>query len=162
MKIPVVRDAPTMQDTRQGDSRDDAQRDVQKASPRDEPRGRFTEDALDPIVRHHAQIAPPLALAPALPDAPIVRARASLEEVLPAIVRRIAWSGDAKRGAVRIELGAGALAGATLLVESEDGRVRVRLDAPPGVDAEAWRARIAAPLAERRIEGEAIQVDWLE
>src|ERR1019366_518010 len=39
-------------------------------------------------------------------------ARASLEEVLPAIVRRIAWSGDGRKGAVRLEFGAGALSGA--------------------------------------------------
>lgn len=123
---------------------------------------RLRDDPLDPIHRQQAQLAPPAAIrveAPAAPDPAAPRARASLEEILPAIVRRIAWSGDARRGAVRIELGAGALAGATLLIESEDGRVRVRLDAPPGTDAEAWRARIAERLAAKRIAVEAIHVD---
>jgi hypothetical protein len=122
------------------------------------------DDPLDPIHRQQALLAPPIAQqvdAPTTATAPIEasRARASLEELLPAIVKRIAWSGDARRGAVRIELGAGALAGATLLIESEDGRVRVRLDAPPGTDAKAWRERIAERLAAKRIAVEAIHVD---
>jgi hypothetical protein len=121
-----------------------------------------------PLHRQSAQLAPPLAspvqtlaspMTPSHDEAPAVRARASFEEVLPQIVRRIAWSGDARRGAVRMELGAGALAGATLLIECEDGRVHVRLSAPLGVDADAWRARIAARLAAKRIAVEAIHVD---
>jgi hypothetical protein len=58
-----------------------------------------------------------------------------------------------------MELGAGALSGATLLVQSEAGRVHVRLSIPPGVDAEAWRARIASRLAARGLEVEPIEVD---
>jgi hypothetical protein len=86
-------------------------------------------------------------------------ARASLEEVLPAIVRKIAWSGDGKKGAVRLEFGAGALAGATLLVESDEGRVRVRLSAPAGVDAQAWKRRIGERLAARRIAVDGVEVE---
>jgi hypothetical protein len=76
----------------------------------------------------------------------------SLEEILPALVRKIAWSGDSRRGTVRIELGAGALAGATVLVASERGRVRVTLSAQVGVELESWRERIVARLAARGLD----------
>jgi hypothetical protein len=89
------------------------------------------------------------ALAPRLDGAPEVKARASLEELLPALVRRIAWSGDARRGAVRMELGAGELAGATVTVHADDGRLRVELAAPPGADREAWGERLRARLEAR-------------
>jgi hypothetical protein len=78
----------------------------------------------------------------------------SLDEILPALVRRIAWSGDARRGAVRIELGAGALEGATLLVAAHDGRVRVTLSAGEGIELESWRARIARRLEEKGLDVE--------
>jgi hypothetical protein len=75
--------------------------------------------------------------------------RASLEELLPALVRRIAWSGDGRRGTVRLEFGEGALAGGTLFVHAEDGRVRVELQAPPGTDTAVWKRRIASRLTKR-------------
>jgi len=76
------------------------------------------------------------------------------EEILPALVRKIAWSGDARRGAVRIELGAGALTGATLLVAAEGGRVQVTLSARADVELEPWRERIIARLAARGLEAD--------
>jgi hypothetical protein len=103
-------------------------------------------------------VAAPAVTAPPPEAAVALRASASLEELLPQLVRRIAWSGDGKKGTVRMELGAGALAGATLMLESEGGRVRVQLDAPAGVDGEAWKAKIGARLAERRIDVESIEV----
>jgi hypothetical protein len=115
-------------------------------------------DPLDPATRHSAQIAPLLAMSdgPASPaplDAPVqVTARASLEEVLPALVRRIAWSGDGKRGTLRLEFGQGALAGGTLLVHADDGRVRVELQAPPGADTSVWKTRIASRLTKRGVK----------
>jgi hypothetical protein len=81
---------------------------------------------------------------------------ASLEELLPALVRKIAWSSDARRGAVRIELGAGALSGATLLVAAEGGRVRVTLTAPRGVELGAWRERIIARLSSRGLDADVL------
>ncbi len=88
---------------------------------------------------------------PATSDPP---ALASLEDLLPALVRKIAWSGDARRGAVRIELGAGALAGATLLVAADGDRVRVTLSAQPGVELEPYRERIVARLAARGLDAD--------
>ena len=89
-------------------------------------------------------------------------AMASLEELLPELVRKIAWSGDARRGAVRLEVGAGALAGATLLVQAEYGRVHVTLHAAPGAadaDAESWRDRIEARLAARGLDVGGVEVE---
>jgi hypothetical protein len=114
------------------------------------------DDPLDPVHRHRAALAAPDALAsciritshasfdvaPASPSGAAqsaVRAAASLEDLVPALVRRIAWSGDRHRGTVRLELGAGELAGATLLVHADDGNVWVHMDVPPGVDPNHWQ-----------------------
>ncbi len=101
---------------------------------------------------------PPIALPDAAPTAPAPAGAPapppSLEELLPALVRRIAWSGDARRGAVRLELGAGPLEGATLLVRAEGSRVEVSLRAPPGADADAWTDHLA-----RRLEARGLEVD---
>jgi hypothetical protein len=88
------------------------------------------------------------------PAQPAVAVPASLEDLLPELVRKIAWSGDSRRGAVRLELGAGALEGTTLLVQAEGDRVRVVLNAPAHADLEPWRARIQARLARRGLDVE--------
>jgi len=116
------------------------------------------DDRTDPHVRHTAQLGPP----PGLAQGEIVSsstiappaggpARASLEDLLPALVRRVAWTGDGRRGTVRLELGSGALAGAELVVHADDGHVRVHLRAPAGVDLGPLRERIAARLAARGV-----------
>lgn len=114
------------------------------------------DDPADPHVRQAAQLGPPpglgqgqivsLATIPPPASAP---PRASLEDLLPALVRRVAWSGDGRRGTVRLELGSGALAGAELIVHAEEGQVRVQFRAPAGVDLGPLRERIAARLAGR-------------
>jgi len=128
------------------------------------PPRRPHDDPLDPTMRQVAHFAPPLAMGPPeaasfQTDAQVqARAQASLEDVLPAIVRRIAWAGDGRKGSLRLEFGAGALAGGTLVVHADDGRVRVELHAPSGTDAAAWRDRIAARLEEKRITVDEIVV----
>ena len=128
---------------------------------------------LDAATRQLAHLPPPVPPAPGLealmqplmttlptpvPPAPSVPSgpgpSSPLEEILPALVRKIAWSGDARKGAVRIELGAGALAGATLLVASDGGRVQVTLSARSDVELEPWRERIAARLADRGLDAD--------
>jgi hypothetical protein len=128
-------------------------------------RGIHEDDALDPSARHAAQLAPPGAtvgaslVAPEAAAAPAASARVSLETLMPGLVRRVAWSeGDGKRRAMRVEIGEGALAGGALLVQAEDGRVHVRLDAPAHVDVEAWRERVAERLAKRGVQVDAIEV----
>lgn len=136
------------------------------------PRGAASdEDPLDPLRRHRAALQASEMLmtgsasassrpAPASPPPAADRALAavSLEELLPVLVRRIAWSGDGTRGAARLEIGAGELAGATLLIAADAGRVRVHLEVPAGVDAAAWRDRIRRQLESRRIVADSVEV----
>ena len=134
------------------------------------------DDVLDPLNRHRATLAPPDAPSPPSTFAPSVfvpmgfasasalapeaapRGLASLEHLVPALVRRVAWSGDARRGTARLEIGAGELAGSTLLVHADEGRVQVHLSVPPGVDAASWQRRIAERLASRNIAAQSVEV----
>jgi len=120
------------------------------------------DDDLDPMARRAAQLAPPVQVAPTTVQEPSTivetRARVSLEEILPALVRKIAWAGDGKRGSVRIELGAGELAGSTLLVHADGGKVRVELNVPPGVNANDWQQRIHEKLTARGLDVESVEV----
>ncbi len=134
---------------------------------------RCDDDPLDPLNRHRAALAPPdmlsfsppvtlllsgpTATRPVVPEA-AARTLSSLEHLIPALVRRVAWSGDGRRGTARLEIGTGELSGATLLVHADGGHVRVHLDVPPGVDARAWQGRIAARLAARNIPADAVEV----
>jgi hypothetical protein len=119
---------------------------------------------VDPMARQTAQLAPPPAPAsgtgtsPTAEQATEPRARASLEELIPQLVKRIAWSGDARRGVVRMELGSGDLAGSTLLVSADNGRVSVQVHAPPGTDTAAWQRRLTARLSDRGLAVESVEV----
>src|ERR1019366_8033100 len=63
------------------------------------------DDPLDPATRQAAHLAPP-PMTPAPGEAPpTAGTRASVEDLLPALVRKVAWSGDGRRGTVRLELG---------------------------------------------------------
>jgi hypothetical protein len=131
-----------------------------------------TDDPLDPLHRRRAALQPPQGFAPPptvvapLPPSPPVpgseplraRAAASLEHLLPALVRRVAWSGDGRRGTARLEIGAGDLAGAVLQIDADEGRVRVHLDVPAGVDARAWQERIERSLRDRNVATDALEV----
>ena len=122
-------------------------------------------DPLDPAARRAAQLAPPQAQTPVIdaasPGGPAMapaeeiapRARVSMEELLPQLVRRIAWAGDRKRGTVQMELGAGRHAGTTVTVHADHGRVRVEL---AGAGADELRARIDARLRQRGLDVESV------
>ncbi len=113
-------------------------------------------DLLDPCLRHAASLAPPVmplaAASAASAEAPL-RAR-SLEELLPALVRRIAWAGDKHSGSVRLELGAGAYAGTTVVVHADGGRVRVEISGQEGPDLDRLRTRL-----DRRLRGHGLDVE---
>jgi hypothetical protein len=87
-----------------------------------------------------------------------MRSAVSLEDLLPILVRRVAWSTDGKRATARLEIGSGDLAGATLLVHADAGRVRVQLEVPAGADARSWRERIVRRLAAREIPVDEVEV----
>lgn len=128
------------------------------------PRPRPPEEPpLNPTARQAAQLAPPFATSPPVEavtgsGALAAHARASLEGLLPSLVRRVAWSGDGRRGTVRLELGGGELAGGTLLIHSDSGRVAVHLSVPGGANVTQWRDRIAARLAARGLDVEEVEV----
>jgi hypothetical protein len=112
-----------------------------------------------------ASVAPPppsIVLAPltgpAAEGASRLRASSSLEELLPTLVRRIAWSGDRHKGSVRMEIGSGELDGATLVIHADGARVRVEMSVPPGVDAHTWQERLRGRLASRGIDADAVEV----
>jgi hypothetical protein len=96
--------------------------------------------------------------APAGPCGTETEARASLEGLLPDLVRKIAWSSDGRRGSLRLELAAGALAGGTLVVHADEGRIKVELDTPGGADAEEWRTKIHDRLVQRGVDVEEVVV----
>lgn len=129
------------------------------------------DDPLDPLRRHRAALQSPEILASCVTVAPATtpsassvppvdpaRGLVSLEDLLPTLVRRIAWSGDATRGTARLEIGSGVLAGATLLVAADGGRVQVHLNVPAGVDASSWQARIRRRLESRSIIADTVEV----
>jgi hypothetical protein len=114
--------------------------------PLDEHRGRLDDEGPDPPqvpVGQPATAAPP---GPPLSLTPQERAATALRELWPALVRSVAWEGDGTRACMRLELGGGALSGATLLLRCEGGRVHVALSHPLGADLDPWRARIGARL----------------
>lgn len=104
---------------------------------------------LDPLARSfahgqlHVAAAPPAA--PALPPNPTL---VHLDQMMTKLVRKVAWGGDGRRGTARLELGAGDLAGATIVVQSDHGALSVDVELPPGAPADVWRERL-----EKRFKG---------
>ncbi len=117
------------------------------------------EPAIDPTMQI-LLATPPRSVAPTavVADARAPDVRTPMEQLMSKLVRRVAWSGNARSGAARLELGAGELEGATLLIQADHGAVRVTIDLPPGVDRAAWRDRIAGKLGNRGLHVEDIEV----
>ena len=65
------------------------------------------------------------------------------------VVRALAWGGNQRRGAARIELGGERYGGTRLVVEVDGDELWLSVDAPPGVDAEGLRGRLAERFARR-------------
>ncbi len=74
---------------------------------------------------------------------------ADLQNLLTGLARRVAWGGDRRKGSARIELSEGALAGATLVVHTEQRSVTVELELPAGAGARGWEARLTERLEAR-------------
>ncbi len=135
--------------------------DAEKRAPYKRPDHESGEE-LDPAMRQTAQLAPPIGTmtsAESETSKLASQTRVSLEDLVPQLVKKIAWSGDAQRGTVRMELGAGELAGATLTVSAEAGRVSVHMQTPPGTDIAAWRERLTSRLEGRGLSLESVSVE---
>jgi hypothetical protein len=130
--------------------------------------GVVADDSLSSWARHCQQMTGPTAMAAGegrekasavdAAEAPERTARSSLQELMPQLVKKVAWSGDGTRGAVRLELGSGALAGGTLLVQANGSRVSVQLDAPAGTDTASWQRDIRSRLEARGLEVDDVEV----
>lgn len=85
----------------------------------------------------------------ASPPAPaLLPPSADLQQLLTGLARRVAWGGDRRKGTARIELSEGALAGATLVVHTDQRSVSVELELPAGAGSQGWEARLT-----ERLEG---------
>lgn len=105
-------------------------------------------DPVEPFSRALAQpaLATSHAPAPSPAAAPVV---ASEELLLEQLVRRLSWGGNGKRGSARLELGAGQLAGTTVVLHVEGREVALELEGRGGAELEDWRARIVERLEAR-------------
>lgn len=137
--------------------------------PRDED---DEEGLLHASTRHAAHLAPPFSLGEGQPGgvnaiaataptreidaAPATAARVSMEDLLPQLVRRIAWAGDRKRGTMQLELGAGRHEGTTVTVHADGGRVRIELGGKDADRVADLRARIDARLRRQGIDVESV------
>lgn len=68
--------------------------------------------------------------------------------MVDALVRRVSWGGDRRRGIARIELG-GVLEGGLITVEGEGREVSVELTLPPGAELDGLQRRLAERLGRR-------------
>jgi hypothetical protein len=143
------------------EKRSEAHKDTPLVAKSESTRKHKPDDALDPLARQTAQLAPPMLSSTPIAtpsEVPVAaRVHVSLEDLVPALVRKIAWAGDGRKGSVRMELGAGELAGSVLVVHADDGKVRVELSVPAGVDADAWRTRL-----EKRLIGRGLDLDCVD
>jgi hypothetical protein len=81
---------------------------------------------------------------------PALPLREDLQNLIAGLARRAAWGGDRRKGSARLELSEGALAGATLVVHTDQRSVSVELELPSGsAMATEWQQRILERLEGR-------------
>jgi hypothetical protein len=93
---------------------------------------------LDPLwcqMALHSGITPAVVSAMSSPASAALPLREELQNLLTGLARRVAWGGDRRKGTARIELSEGALAGATLVVHTEQRSVSVEIELPGGSNA---------------------------
>lgn len=108
-------------------------------------------DASDAVWSHRAGLVPPLGDVQSEARAHVeqVARHASVEELAPVLLRKMAWSGDGRRGAARLELGSGSLAGAIVSLEAEHGVVALSVEGLDAREESSLRARLARGLEAR-------------
>jgi hypothetical protein len=109
------------------------------------PDEREAEPTLDPM-----EIV--LASPPTSPSPTHLTPRIDFVAAVEELVRRVSWGGDRRSGAARIELGGGALAGGSILVQTRGRQVQVEVELPPGADGRELEARLSQRLAARGLE----------
>ncbi len=80
----------------------------------------------------------------------------SMEDMLPSLVKKIAWAADRHKGTVRLELGSGAYAGTTLVVHADAGRVRVELSGSCDSELSTLRGRLDTRLRKHGLDVESV------
>lgn len=98
-----------------------------------------------------ALMAPPLGdlQADARQHVGAVARHASVEELAPQLLRKMAWSGDGKRGAARLELGSGSLTGAVVTLEADGREVALSVEGLTASEESSLRTRLAEGLSAR-------------
>jgi hypothetical protein len=110
------------------------------------------EDLLDPLMRSLAVSVGTSSARVEPRSAPITMVPAGLEALLSRMAKRLAWGSDGRRATACLELGAGPLAGATVMLATEGRAVELAVELPPGVSASAWQERIRRRFEERGFE----------
>jgi hypothetical protein len=77
--------------------------------------------------------------------------------LVEAVVRRISWGGDRRRGVARIEL-AGALSGTTIWVRGDGANLELEICLGPGLEASELSERLLGRLRARGLEVTGLEV----
>ncbi|MCU0656156.1 MAG: hypothetical protein MUF64_13160 [Polyangiaceae bacterium] len=105
----------------------------------------------DPLERALWAWRPPaLQEPPALP----VIALPPVDQLVDRLLRRLALGGSRHRGTALLEVGAGSLQGATIVIHAEDARLRIEIETPDTEAARRWQQGVQAKLRERGFEAE--------
>lgn len=101
---------------------------------------------VDPLEVHLSS--PAANLAPQQAESP-QRASAWVDQLACELVRAVAWGGDRRRGAARLELGGARFGGTRVTIRADADGLTVELDAPPQVDAAELAVRLRERLEKR-------------
>ena len=110
------------------------------------------EDLVDPLMR---SLGVPVAMGPGPVEPRSVSPTVipgELETLISRMAKKLAWGTDGRRATACLQLGAGPLEGATVLLATEGRAVELAVDLPPGVYALGWEERIRRRFEERGFE----------
>lgn len=77
----------------------------------------------------------------------------ALDQIAEQLVKKLAWGGNARKGAARIELGAGVWSGATITVVTDEHGVSLELESVGDAEGEGLGQRL-----RQRLEAKGLQV----
>lgn len=107
----------------------------------------FESSSVDPLQLH---LSIPVGGAPSpATESPSQRGAAWVDLLAAELVRAVAWGGDRRRGAARLELGGSRFGGTCVVVQADGREVTLELEAPPHVDAAELGARLRERLERR-------------